>query len=355
MKAIASAVAFIFFVRFNSNLVRLPAVVATTGDCDMRIFVAGATGAIGHHLVPALTAAGHSVAGLTRHAEKAEMVKRMGAEPVVADALDAEAINTVFHSFQPEIVIHQMTALHGMMDLTHFDRSFAATNRLRTEGTDLLLAAAREVGATRFIAQSFCGWTLARDGGPVKSESDPLDPDPPTEFRRTLEAIKYLERTVTSSTGPEGVVLRYGSFYGPATGVFEPAVIEQIRRRRMPVIGDGGGWWSFLHVEDAASATLAAIDRAVVGHVYNIVDDDPAEVREWLPALATMLGAKPPRHVPAWIGRLLAGEHLVTMMTQVRAGSNAKAKQDLDWQPAHASWRTGFVDVLRQQEQCSAA
>ena len=321
----------------------------------MRIFVAGATGAVGRHLVPALVSAGHSVAGLTRNADKAGMIMRMGAEPVVADALDAEAIEMAFRSFQPEIVIHQMTDLHGMTDFTHFDRGFAATNRLRTEGTDLLLAAARAVGAKRFMAQSFCGWPLARDGGPIKSESDPLDPDPPAEFRRTLDAIKYLERTVTASPGPEGVVLRYGSFYGPATGVFEPAMIDQIRRRRMPVIGDGGGWWSFLRVEDAASATLAALDRAVAGHVYNIVDDDPAQVREWLPALAAMLGAKPPRHVPAWIGRLLAGEHLVVMMTQVRAGSNAKAKHDLGWRPAHASWRNGFADVLRQQDQRSAA
>lgn len=321
----------------------------------MRIFVAGATGAVGRQLVPILIAAGHSVAGLTRNADKAGMIMRMGAEPIVADGLDAEAIDAAFRAFRPEIVIHQMTGLHGMMNLTHFDRSFAATNRLRTEGTDLLLAAARAVGARRFIAQSYCGWTFSRGGGAVKFENDPLDPDPPAEFRRTLEAIKHLERTVTGSPEPEGVVLRYGAFYGPATGILEPFMLDQIRRRHMPLIGDGGGWWSFLHVEDAASATVAAIDRAAAGQVYNIVDDDPAQVSEWLPILATMLDAKPPRHVPAWIGRLLAGEHLVAMMTQVRAASNAKARRDLGWQPAHASWRSGFADVLRQQDERSAA
>jgi len=321
----------------------------------MRIFVAGATGAVGQHLVPALTAAGHSVAGLTRNPSKTDMIKRMGGEAVVADALDAEAIDAAFRSFRPEVVIHEMTDLNGMTDFTHFDRGFAATNRLRTEGTDLLLAAAREAGARRFIAQSFCGWTIARDGGPVKSENDPLDPDPPAEFRRALDAIKYLERAVTASPDLEGVVLRYGAFYGPGTGVFEPSMINQIRRRRMPVVGDGAGWWSFLHVRDAALATVAAIDRAIAGNIYNVVDDDPVQVKEWLPALAEMLGAKPPLHVPAWIGRLLAGEHLVAMMTQVRAGSNAKARRELGWQPRHPSWRGGFADVLRQQQQRSAA
>lgn len=314
----------------------------------MRIFVAGATGAVGRHLVPALLSAGHSVAGLTRSSAKAEMIRRTGAQAFVADGLDAEAVGSAFASFQPEVVIHEMTGLQGQMDFSHFDRSFAATNRLRTEGTDLLLAAARKAGTKRFIAQSYCGWTFARNGDPVKSESDALDPDPPAEFRRTLQAIQYLERTVTHSTEPEGVVLRYGAFYGPGTGVFEAGMIDQIRRRRMPLIGDGGGWWSFLHVEDAASATVAAVDRAAGGNVYQIVDDEPAQVREWLPALAAMLGARPPRHVPAWLGRLLAGEHLVAMMTEVRAGSNAKAKQVLGWQPAHPSWRTGFAGVARQ-------
>jgi nucleoside-diphosphate-sugar epimerase len=182
----------------------------------------------------------------------------------------------------------------------------------------------------------------------VKSASDPLDADPPAQFRPTLQAIQHLERAVTQATAPEGVVLRYGAFYGPGTGVFEPGMIDHIRRRRMPLIGNGGGWWSFLHVEDAASATLAAIDRAAGGNVYQIVDNEPAQVREWLPALAAMLGAKPPRHVPAWLGRLLAGEHLVAMMTEVRAASNAKAKQVLGWKPAYPSWRSGFAEIAHR-------
>jgi nucleoside-diphosphate-sugar epimerase len=316
----------------------------------MRIFVAGATGAVGRELVPQLIAAGHTVAGLTRSASKAEAIKRAGAQPIVADVFDAPAIRQAFVSFQPEIVIHQMTGLTGMTDLTHFDRSFAATNRLRTEGTDLLLLASREVGVRRFIAQSYCGWTFARDGGAIKSENEELDSDPPQEMRRTLDAIQYLERSVTNSAAPEGIVLRYGGFYGPATGVLEPGVIDQIRRRRMPLLGDGGGWWSFLHVDDAASAAVAAIDRGKAGQVYNIVDDEPAQVRDWLPALATMLGARPPLHIPAWIGRLIAGEHMVAMMTQVRAGSNDKAKRELGWRPAHPSWRAGFAEIIRQTQ-----
>jgi nucleoside-diphosphate-sugar epimerase len=314
----------------------------------MRIFVAGATGAVGRPLVSALRSAGHSVAGLTRTAAKVETIKRMGAEPVVADGLDATAVRTAVLSVRPDIIIDQMTDLSGVTDFRHFDRAFAVTNRLRTQGTDFLLAAAREAGVKRFIAQSFCGWTFARTGGSVKTEADELDPDPPQELRRTLEAIQYLERTVTNSANPEGIVLRYGSFYGPGTGMLAPAMIDQLRRRRVPLIGDGAGWWSFVHVDDAASATVAAIDRGTAGNTYNIVDDEPAEVREWLPALAGMLGAKPPLHVPAWIGRLVAGEHMVSMMTQVRAGSNAKAKRQLGWQPAHPSWRFGVAEIASQ-------
>jgi nucleoside-diphosphate-sugar epimerase len=281
-------------------------------------------------------------------AAKVETIKRMGAEPVVADGLDATAVRTAVLSVRPDIIIDQMTDLSGVTDFRHFDRAFAVTNRLRTQGTDFLLAAAREAGVKRFIAQSFCGWTFARTGGSVKTEADELDPDPPQELRRTLEAIQYLERTVTNSANPEGIVLRYGSFYGPGTGMLAPAMIDQLRRRRVPLIGDGAGWWSFVHVDDAASATVAAIDRGTAGNTYNIVDDEPAEVREWLPALAGMLGAKPPLHVPAWIGRLVAGEHMVSMMTQVRAGSNAKAKRQLGWQPAHPSWRFGVAEIASQ-------
>jgi nucleoside-diphosphate-sugar epimerase len=240
-----------------------------------------------------------------------------------------------------------MTDLKGVSDLRHFDRVFATSNRLRTEGTDHLLAAARDAGAKRFVAQSFCGWSFARVGGAFRSEEDPLDPEPPQELRRTLEAIRYLEKVVTREAG--GVVLRYGAFYGPDTGLFDGTFIGQIVRRRVPVIGDGNGWWSFVHIEDAATATALAIERGDAGNIYNIVDDEPAPVREWLPALAAMLGAKPPRRVPAWLGRLVGGEHLVVMMTQVRAGSNAKAKRELGWQPAYPSWRQGFAEVLRQR------
>jgi nucleoside-diphosphate-sugar epimerase len=321
----------------------------------MRIFVAGATGAVGRELVPALVAAGHSVVGMTRTAAKAEAVKRLGAEPVVADGLDAPAVRTAVLSAKPDVVIDEMTDLAAVTDLRRFDRAFATTNQLRTSGTDFLLIAAREAGAKRFIAQSFCGWTYGSRGGSVKTEADELDPDPPQELRRTLEAIRHLEQAVTASVTPEGIVLRYGSFYGPDTGLLSSAMIDQLRHRRMPLLGDGGGWWSFVHVEDAASATVAAIERGRPGSIYNIVDDEPAQVREWLPMLAGILGAKPPFHVPAWLGRLLAGEHMVSMMTQVRAGSNAKAKQELGWRPAYSSWREGFAMVARQAAEKAAA
>ncbi len=314
----------------------------------MRIFVAGATGAIGRPLVSALIAAGHSVVGLTHAPAKTEAIRRMGAEPVVADGLDAAAVRAAVMASSPEIIIHEMTDLTGASDLRHFNRTFAGSNRLRTVGTDHLLAAAREAGVRRFIAQSLCGWPYARNGVAIKTEADELDPDPPEELRPTLEAIRYLEHAVTGSTQPEGIVLRYGVFYGPDTGMLDHATIEQIRHRRVPLIGDGGGWWSFVHVDDAADATVRAVERGRPGSSYNIVDDEPAEVREWLPALAQMLDAKPPFHLPAWIGRLVAGEHMVSMMTQVRAGSNIKARRDLDWEPLRPSWREGFSVIAHQ-------
>jgi 2-alkyl-3-oxoalkanoate reductase len=345
------------FERLNSRFLKLPAVqLQRIQELNMRVFVAGATGAVGRQLVPALVSSGHSVVGLTRTAAKSEAIKKMGAQPVVADGLDAAAVGAAVTSTKPDIVIDEMTDLGSVTDLRHFDRSFANTNRLRTRGTDLLLAAAREAGVKRFIAQSFCGWTFARAGGSVKTEADELDPDPPEELRRTLEAIRYLERTVTDSMNPEGIVLRYGSFYGPDTGMLSRPMVEQLRHRRVPLIGDGSGWWSFVHVDDAAAATVSAIERGKAGNIYNIVDDHPAQVREWLPALAEMLGAKPPFHVPAWIARFVAGEHMVAMMTQVRAGSNAKAKTDLGWWPAHPSWREGFAEIAKPSfERRSAA
>lgn len=314
----------------------------------MKVFVAGATGAVGRPLVSALIAAGHSVAGLTRTAAKAHIIKRMGAEPVIADGLDAAAIRTAMGSTRPDVVIHEMTDLAGAIDLRHFDRTFASSNRLRTEGIDLLLTAAREASVRRFIAQSFCGWPYARVGGAVKTETDPLDPDPPAELRPTLDAIRYLEQRVTGSLQPEGIVVRYGALYGPDTGMLDRAMVEQIRRRRVPLIGDGAGWWSFVHVDDAAAATVRAVDHGKPGNIYNIVDDDPASVEEWLPALAGMLRAKPPFHLPAWIARIVAGEHLVSMMTRSRAGSNAKAKTELGWQLAHPSWSQGFAEIAKQ-------
>jgi nucleoside-diphosphate-sugar epimerase len=250
------------------------------------------------------------------------------------------------------VIVHQLTDLKGALDLRKFDRAFAGSNRLRTAGTDYLLAAARDCGAKRMVAQSFCGWAYARDGGYVKTEDDPLDPHPPRELRATLDAIRHLEHAVTTTPGVAGVALRYGGFYGPGTGVFDPFMIEQVRSRRMPLIGGGTAWWSFLHVDDAAEATARAVEQGA--GIYNIVDDDPAPVHDWLPALAAMLGAKPPFRVPAWLGRLAAGEHIVAMMTQARAGSNAKAKRELGWSPHYSSWRQGFAEIIQNEARLAA-
>ncbi|CAM5372480.1 Aurachin B dehydrogenase [Afipia felis] len=314
----------------------------------MKVFVAGASGAVGRPLVSTLVNAGHSVVGFTRHASKAELVRRLGAEPLIGDGLDANTVRAALASSRPDAVIHEMTDLSGTTDLRHFSKVFAKSNQLRTKGTDILLAAARESGVKRIVAQSFCGWPFARTGGAIKTESDALDPEPPAELRTTLSAIEYLEEAVTKSTQPDGIVLRYGTFYGAGTGMLENFMLEQIRNRRFPLIGDGAGWWSFIHVDDAATASLKALEHGKPGNIYNITDDEPAQVRDWLPALADMLGAKPPHHLPAWIARLIAGNHLVIMMTQARAGSNAKAKRKLDWQPAHPSWRLGFAEAIHQ-------
>jgi nucleoside-diphosphate-sugar epimerase len=321
----------------------------------MRVFVAGATGAVGRRLVPLLVSAGHSVVGMTRSAGKAQIIRAAGAEAVVADGLDAEAVRTAVVSARPDVIVHEMTDLKNASDLRAFDRAFAQSNLLRTRGTDHLLAAAKEAGVRRFIAQSFCGWPYARLGDPVKSESDPLDPDPPQEFRRTLEAIQYQENVVTNAADTEGIVLRYGAFYGEDTGLFDGPFVDQVRHRRVPLIGDGNGWWSFLHIDDAAAATRLAIERGRPHDIYNIVDDDPAPVREWLPELARLLEARPPFHLPAWLGRIVTGEHLVIMMSQQRAGSNAKAKHELGWRPAHPSWRQGFAEIIAHQQHQHAA
>ncbi|MGB6176198.1 MAG: NAD(P)-dependent oxidoreductase [Methylocella sp.] len=305
----------------------------------MKIFVAGATGAVGRRLVLLLTAAGHEVAGLTRSPAKADLLRRIGATPVVADALDPSAVMDVVKREKPDVVVHELTSIERV-DPRNFDEGFSETNRLRKEGTDYLLAAARAAGARRFIAQSFAGWPYAREGGPVKTEEDPLDPEPPAAFRRTLEAIRYLEFAVTGETSLEGLVLRYGSFYGPGTAISEQGwLVNDVRKRRIPIIG-GGGVWSFVHVDDAARFTRAAVERGVPG-VYNIVDYDPARVSQCLPALAEALGAKPPRRIPAWIARFVIGDGVV-FMTDVRGASNAKAKQAFGVNLIWPSWRDGF-------------
>jgi nucleoside-diphosphate-sugar epimerase len=310
----------------------------------MRILVAGATGALGRQLVPRLAAREHEVSGITRSASKEEQLRRLGATPLVADGLDAEAVARSVAQSEPEVIVHQLTAIPNQVDLRRLDRDFELTNRLRTEGTDHLLAAARAVGTRRFVAQSFAGWPYARTGGPVKSEDDPLDDAPAKAMRETHAAIRRLEATVTGASWIEGVVLRYGGFYGPGTSLDRDGgeLVELISRRRLPVVGNGAGIWSFVHIEDAADATVAAVEGGAPG-IYNVVDDDPAPVAEWLPAVASALGANPPLRVPRPVGRLLAGEAPVVMMTEVRGASNEKAKRELGWRPRHPSWRASLA------------
>jgi len=267
---------------------------------------------------------------------------------VIADGLDRDAIVAAIAAARPDAIVHQLTALGDLTSLRNLDGAFALTNRLRTEGTDNLLAGAREAGTRRFVAQSFTGWPYARTGGPVKTEDDPLDPDPVPSMSKTLAAIRRLEQTVTQAGG---IALRYGGFYGPGTGLTPGGdQVELIRKRRFPIVGDGGGVWSFIHIDDAAAATLAALERGTPGAIYNVVDDDPAPVREWLPALAAAAGAKPPRRLPRWLARVVAGESVATMMTEIRGASNAKAKRELGWEPAHPSWREGFRAALQGRQ-----
>jgi nucleoside-diphosphate-sugar epimerase len=309
----------------------------------MRVFVAGATGAIGKQLVPRLVAAGHEVHAMTRSESKQAMLYELGAVPVVADALDPDQVAEAVGRARPDVIVHQLTALGGV-DMRHLERGVALTNRLRTEGTDHLLSAGHAVGVRRFVAQGVAGFgAYLRAGGPVKSEEDPLDPAPPRKQRETLAALRDLEGAVLGARWTEGIVLRYGAFYGPGTSLAPgEEQFELVRRRKFPLVGDGGGVWSFIHVADAAEATVAAIEHASRG-VYNVVDDDPAPVAEWLPALAQALGAKKPVRVPRLVGRLFAGEAGVVMMTEIRGASNAKAKRELAWRPAHPSWRQGFA------------
>lgn len=309
----------------------------------MRVFVAGATGAIGRQLVPRLAAAGHEVHGMTRSASKQELVAELGAVPVVADALDPDQVAEAVGNAAPDVIVHELTAI-GALNMRHFDRDFALTNRLRTEGTDHLLSAGQAVGVRRFVAQGVAGYgAYARTGGLVKTEEDPLESAPAREMRETLAAIRRLEAAVLGARWTEGIVLRYGAFYGPGTSMAPgEEQFELVRKRKFPLVGDGGGVWSFIHVADAAEATVAAIEHGARG-VYNVVDDDPAPVAEWLPALAHELGSKQPMRVPRFLGRRFAGEAGVVMMTELRGASNAKAKRELAWHPAHASWRQGFA------------
>lgn len=312
----------------------------------MRVFVAGGTGALGKRLLPLLIAEGHEVIALVRSAARSGMVEALGAKAAIADALNQDELAQRVENARPDVIIHQLTAIPAALDFRKLDEAFATTNRLRTQVTDTLLAAGRRVGTRRFIAQSFCGWPFARVGGPVKTEEDPLDPHPPAAFSRTLAAIRYLEDAVRQVEGLEALALRYGFFYGPGTSIgSNGSVVELVRRRRLPVVGDGKGVWSFLHIEDAARATMAAITRGAPG-VYNVVDDEPAPVSVWLPALAQAVGAKPPFHVPAWLGRPLIGEGGLAMMTQIRGGANTKARRELEWEPIYPSWRRGFVEGL---------
>jgi 2-alkyl-3-oxoalkanoate reductase len=312
----------------------------------MRVFVAGGSGAIGRRLIPELIAGGHAVVATTTTPARAVGLEAAGAQPVVLDLLDGEAVIRAVAAAGPEVVVHQATALAGSISLRKLDAWFAVTNRLRTEGVDNLLAAAVAAGSSRFVAQSFTGWPNARDGGPVKTEDDPLDPHPPASARESLDAIRTLEAAVAESTAVTGVVLRYGALYGPGTSVGAGGeFVELVRDRKLPLVGSGAGVWSFLHVDDMATATVAAIEGRG-GGVYNIVDDDPAPVTEWLPHLAQALDAKPPRHVPGWLARLMIGEFGVAMMTEMRGSSNEKAKRELDWRPSWSSWREGFMRGL---------
>ena len=300
----------------------------------MRVFVAGASGAVGTRLVPQLVDRGHEVTGTHVSPASADHLRALGAEPVALDLLDARAVRKAVLEAQPEAIVHQATALGGLKFKRSFDATFAGTNRLRTEGTDALLAAAREAGVERFVAQSYASVQYAREGGAVKTEDDPLDPYPLPTMRESAAAMRHLDEAVVDAGG---VALRYGTFYGAAND----GLVEPVRKRQFPIIGGGGGVWSWIHLDDAAGAAVLALENGRAG-VYNVVDDEPAPVREWLPVLAEALGAKPPRHFPRWLARLFAGEAVVMMGTESRGASNAKAKRELGWQPRYASWREGL-------------
>jgi 2-alkyl-3-oxoalkanoate reductase len=313
----------------------------------MRIFIAGATGVIGTRLVPLLVERGHAVTGMTRTPAKRELLTRLGATPVVADAIDAAAVNRAVAEAAPDVVVHQLTALADVRSVRNARRAFAANARLRSTGTDILLAAARAAGVRRFVAQSYAGMLLSGNGSPLLAEDDALGNEP-APLRGIQTADRHLEAAVTGATWTDGIVLRYGLFYGPGTAISQSppgAQSEMVRNRMFPIIGSGEGRTSFIHIDDATAATVAALERGRRG-IYHITDDEPAPFAEWLPYLASALGAPPPRRVPRWLGWLLAGPAVVIMTTQGAGASNAKARRELDWQPRYTSWREGFVKAL---------
>jgi len=300
----------------------------------MRVFVAGASGALGSRLVPQLIDAGHQVVGTHISPASAELVRTLGAEPVALDLLDANAVRKAVLDARPDAIIHEVTALSGATYGRNLNKTLAGTNRLRVEGTDALLAAARQAGTGRVVAQSFAPYRYAREGGPVKSEDDPLDATTLPNTAETFAAMTHLEDAVTEFGG---IALRYGLFYGAAND----GLIEPVRKRQFPIVGDGGGIMPFIHLDDAAAATVLALEHDTPA-IYNIVDDEPAPAREWLPAMAEALGAKPPRKLPAWLAQLFAGKANVVLATEARGASNAKAKRELGWTPRYRSWRQGF-------------
>lgn len=314
----------------------------------MRIFIAGATGVLGRRLVPRLVQLGHEVTGMTRSPQKLEMLEQLGARGVLADALDPAAVGEAISRAEPEVVVHQLTALSDLTGIRNFEQAFAQNARLRSEGTDILLSASQAAGAKRFLAQCYAGFLLAPGEKEVLTEEDPLDPDPPAPFRNMLHADRHLEAAVTGASWTEGIALRYGAFYGPGTSMSTrpPGVqSEMVRKRQYPIIGGGMGYTSFIHIDDAASATVAAIQKGNRG-IYQITDDEPARANEWLPALAAALGAKPPLRIPRWLGRLAGGPAAVIMMTETRGASNEKARRELGWEPHYSTWREGFVRGL---------
>ncbi|TDU87077.1 nucleoside-diphosphate-sugar epimerase [Kribbella voronezhensis] len=312
----------------------------------MKILVAGATGGLGRSLVPKLVAAGHEVTGMIRSASSATSVREQGAGVVIADGLDTAAVKAAVTATEPEVVVHQMTALRGGIDFKRFDKSFAVTNQLRTKGLDNLIAAAEATGVRRIVAQSYAGWNLQHGGSATKTEQDPLELAAESSAAETMAALRYVESRVTGLDGIEGVALRYASFYGPTGDIGAGgSMVELIRKRRLPLIGDGSGVWSFIHYDDAADATVKAIESTATG-IYQIADDDPAAAKVWLPEFARILGAKPPRHVPTWLGRLAVGEFGAAAFTEIRGADNSLAKRTFDWQPGYASWRTGFREGL---------